>query len=587
MTITVPQPDRPVGETRITSNSAACTTICRALTRLDARHVFGVPGTQNVALFEALRCSRLATIVPSHEMAAAFMAGAYYRASGRPGVLVTIGGPGLAYALAGLAEARLDSAAVVYLVNGRPADAAIGYGLQALDQRALLAPVVKSILSVTRCEDAADVVAEAFARATSGEPGPVAVELGAVELGGDSDARVAPPRHTSVPPPFDAVRAGQLWTRIAAAHRPVLLLGQGALGAAPGIARLADSLRAPVLTTPSGRGIIDERHPLAMGFDVLKGTLPAVNALLEAADLVVVLGAKLGHNGSAGFGLALPAGRTLRIDSSAAALSSVYGDCQSLCADVAAFIAHSGAHPGTLRVTPAAWSSEEIERWRGRIAGSVTTEAEPLIAGHPAHAFFAGLGAALPDAAMLVTDTGMHQVLARRHFQVRSARGLLTPADFQSMGFGIPAAIAAKLADPSRPIIALTGDGSLRITGLELATAVKARLSLPVIVFNDGQLNQIRLQQLAQYGASIGTDLPALDLALLAAAIGVGHVRTGHVDRALIDAALAAGRPTMIEVPVGDSLAVTTGAIRAGVGRQVRRLVPANLRRRLAALRPT
>ena len=111
-------------------------TVCRTLETLGVRHVFGVPGTQNTAFYEALRQIGLSAVVPMHELSAAFMAGAYYRASGIPGVLTTIPGPGLAYALAGLAEARLDSAAVLYLINGPRTDTKIGYSLQALDQRA-------------------------------------------------------------------------------------------------------------------------------------------------------------------------------------------------------------------------------------------------------------------------------------------------------------------------------------------------------------------------------------------------------------------------------------------------------------------
>ena len=567
--------DRP-GRISIPASVEACAEICRTLEQLDVSHVFGLPGTQNVALFEALRRSRLRTIVPTHELAAAFMAGAYYRACGRPGVLATIGGPGLAYTIAGLAEARLDSAALVYLVNGRPANARIGYGLQALDQRALLAPVVKAVLAIDGLDHAGDVMRHAFALALAGEPGPVAVELASES----DDGSAVPP--TLSRPTLDAEAAGRMWSRITRARRPVLVLGQGALGAGPEVMALAERLQAPVLTTPSARGIVDERHPLAMGFDVLKGTLRAVNALLASSDLVVVLGAKLGHNGSAGFGLELPAGATVRVDTSAEALASAYGECDTLCADVGAFL----AYPDARHVVPSAWPRREIATWRGLVGNAIAGDAEPLIAGRSPRDVLAELRQALPDDAMLVTDTGMHQVLARRYFEVRAPRGLLTPADFQSMGFGLPAAIAARLVQSSRPVVALLGDGGLRITGFELGTAVKARLGLPVIVFNDGRLNQIRLQQLAQYGVATATDIPVLDFAAFAASLGIDHVRTGRIDTGLIAAALAADRPTLIEVPVGDSLAVATGALRASARRHARGLLTPALKRRLAALRP-
>ena len=562
---------------RLPAGAEACSAICRTLESLGVRHVFGVPGTQNVALFEALRRSSLTTIVPTHELAATFMAGAYYRASGRPGVVATIGGPGLAYAIAGLAEARLDSAALVYLVNARPADAIVGYGLQALDQRALLAPVVKAVLTSSGHEPIAEVLRRAFEIATTGEPGPVAIELG-----GDGDQPCSPAPQSTCRREHLRDVATLLWQRIASARRPLLMLGQGAIASAHEIKALAERLGAPVLTTPSARGIIAESHPLALGFDVLKGTLPRANELLATSDLVVVLGAKLGHNGSAGFGLELPPGKSVRVDTSAEALTAVYPGRHTLCADVAAFL----AHPAAKSVGASDWTASEIARWRARIGTTATTEPEPNIAGQPARTFFDGLRAALPDAGMLVTDTGMHQVLSRRYYEVRSPRGLLAPSDFQSMGFGLPAAIAAKLADPSRSIVALLGDGGFRMTGFELGTAIKAKLSLPVIVFNDGKLNQIRLQQLAQYGTSSSTDLGPLDFARFAAAMGIAHCRTGRLHAEMIGKALSAGQPTLIEVPVGDSLAVTAGALRATAARQARTLLPQAWKQRLAALRP-
>ena len=167
------------------------------------------------------------------------------------------------------------------------------------------------------------------------------------------------------------------------------------------------------------------------------------------------------------------------------------------------------------------WSTQELATARQAISTPVARAAEPEIAGMPAARFFAMLRGALPRDAMLVTDTGMHQVMTRRHLPVLSPGGLLIPSDFQSMGFGLPAMIAAKLALPQRPVVGLMGDGGLSMSGMELATAAQLGLTLPIMVFDDGKLNQIRLHQESAFGTGHGVDLPDVDFEALAVATGV------------------------------------------------------------------
>lgn len=239
------------------------TIACRTLQALGARHVFGLPGTQTTPFYEALRRSSLTAVVPIHELAAAFMAGAYYRVTGSPGILSTIPGPGLAYALAGLAEARLDSAAVVHLVNAPDPGSLVGFGPQALDQRSLLSPVTKAIIQAG-VHDIEEALRAAWHLALSGEPGPVAIEM--ASEGGSSPV---------VSPESNAVFAQQALddaiALICSARRPVIIAGQGALSSAREIIELATRWHAPVVTTPSARGIMPENTTLAMGFDVLRG----------------------------------------------------------------------------------------------------------------------------------------------------------------------------------------------------------------------------------------------------------------------------------------------------------------------------
>jgi acetolactate synthase-1/2/3 large subunit len=219
--------------------------------------VFGLPGSQNVALYEALRRSSLRTIVATHELAASFMANGYARASGKPGVLLTIPGPGFSYALTGLAEAFLDSAAVLHIA-GRQADGpGRRFQLQALDQAAMAAPVVKRVFEVERVADLCSVLEAAYALTLSGEPGPVLVQLPARLLSETTGPEAIAPSSTSVAAAdLDPRRIDEVAELLGQAERVLLYVGQGACAAASELTALAETLGAPVVTTTSARGLL-------------------------------------------------------------------------------------------------------------------------------------------------------------------------------------------------------------------------------------------------------------------------------------------------------------------------------------------
>ncbi len=559
-----------------TTNVDAGVTMFAELQALGVTHVFGMPGTQTVPLFEALRRSRLVTVVPTHELAASFMAGAFFRASGRPAVLLTIPGPGLAYALAGLAEARLDSAAMIYLVPACDEGPDARFALQAIPQTGLASNLAKAVLWVDAAVELAAAMRKAHELATSGEPGPVVVLLG-------GSSRVAPQAERVVAPVAGAGPLGlvdALTTRIASARRPVIFAGQGCNASAPALQAMAERLVAPVLTTASARGVLPEDHPLAMGFDTHRGTVEAVNTLLDRADLVLVLGAHLGHNGTSGHHLRFDPASTLHVDSDPAVLGRACPGEACVCLPVETFLSVLAA--GDLRRSE--WSTQELAVARQSISTPLARAAEPEIAGMPAAGFFAMLRAALPRDAMLVTDTGMHQVMTRRYLPVLAPCGLLIPSDFQSMGFGLPAMIAAKLALPSRPVVGLMGDGGMSMSGMELATAARLGLTLPVMVFDDGKLNQIRLHQESAFGSGHGVDLPGVDFEALAVATGVQYAEAGTDLPTVLAAALKAAAPTLLRVPVGDSFGVrrarATALAKATLQRSLPDALVARLRRR-------
>lgn len=538
---------------------AAAEAIREALKRCNAGAAFGLPGGPNHALFQRLRGTDPRLIVPTHELAAAFMAGTYGRIDGRPGILLTIPGPGFAFALPGIAEAWQDSAPLLHIVAAAPSGPHPRHRHQALDQNAIARAMTKAMFAVSDPARLGETVCAAFETARDGEPGPVIVQLGeSAETAGAASGAA----------PTGGV--GAVWARIREARKPVLMVGQGCAGAAETIRAYVERTATPVFSSASGRGIVSEHSPWCLRYDSLRGSTAQLNAFLNEADLVIAVGTRLAYNGTGGFELKLPPERLVHVDASAANLNAVYPAATTAVMRAEDFF----DLPESATAGRSAWTEQGIAPWRERISAA-DRQPEPVIAGGTPQEFFATLRGQLPDAALLVTDSGLHQVMARRYYEVRQPYGLLLPTDLQSMGFGLPSAIAARLAAPSRPVVALMGDGGMLMSGLELGTAVREKIDLTVIVFNDGYLNQIRMQQLSDAGRDFGVTLPAIDFQAFAAAVGAEYLSCEAGNLAAL--AHAGRRPgvTLIEVPVSDSRAIAAAATRSRVKTYVRRALGA------------
>ena len=547
--------------------------LAQALSDLGITHVFGLPGTQSVPLFEGFRNSALRTVLATHELNAAFMAVGFYRASGRPAALASIPGPGFTHALSGVVEARHDSAALMHIVGPPSSGPGRRFRLQAVEQAAIGRLETKGVFELGSLDDLERTVREAWTRAVTGEPGPVVLHVHPDVL---TRSRPAPAQPEERPEPHDERDDGLAGVAdvLAQARRPVLLVGQGALGDVDAVMILAEALGAPVVTSCSARGLLPEDHPLALGFDVIRSSVSVLNELLDSADCLLVLGYKLTHNGTAAFRMRLSPAVLVHVDADPEVLNANYPAAMVAVAD-------AGYAARRLRETVGesphrTWTEGEIAAWRNRLstpAGGDDTP-EPRVTGvspPTAKHFFGLLRQALPRDAIVVTDSGLHQVLVRRHYPVLSPRGLIVPSDYQSMGFGIPAAIGAKLAAPDRPVVAIVGDGGFAMTGLELLTAVREDVPLTIIVFNDGHLNLIRMQQVGASGRASAVTLQNPDFELMALAIGAQY-RLFEGDNCFNELFQPPGEGvTLVEVRLGDSAAMVThryaGLLRASARR--------------------
>lgn len=284
----------------------------------------------------------------------------------------------------------------------------------------------------------------------------------------------------------------------------------------------------------------------------------------------------------------VPRERLVHVNTDAGALDANYPAAVAIQAPAAVVIEALRLACSKRDVADRGWTVEELESWRRRLGTPAPSEhPEPDLLGiEPATpaTFFAHMREVMPRDGVLVTDSGLHQVLARRHYTVLAERGLIAPTDFQSMGFGLPAAIGARLAAPQRPVVALIGDGCFAMSGMEIMTAVRERIPLTVVLFNDGYLGQIRLKQLADYGRGRGVTLNDADYSLFAEAVGARHMYFEESGLQGLSAAIAADDVTIVEVRLRDSPGIRRARLTGTSRRHARRLLRSGLVRGLKSL---
>lgn len=528
--------------------------VAAGLEEIGIKHVFGLPGSQNSPLFDALRETTVRAILSGSELSATFMANGYWRAGGGLAAVAAIPGPGFAWAMAGIAEAARDDAAFILLTGDASPRQGRQFDLQGLDQPALARGLARRYLRISAPAEIEMVLQEARHAATAMGPGPVVVELARGLL--DADTQPVMKTRWRVPSPAepDPLSIQGISETLRQARRPLLIAGQGALDSAKTILDLVHRFSIPVLTTVSGRGLIPESDPFSLQHEFLACRLDEVNRLIDSSDFVLILGCRTSHNGTGGYGLRIPEDCSAHVDLDPGVPGANYRVRWPIVASTERFlgtlVAALGSRSGASTWTPASCAAA---RHALRDA-SDKSPGEPSFPGHltrTAAEFFATLQAEIPNDAVVVTDTGSHQILARRYLRIEAPRGLIVPADFQSMGFGIPAAIGAAIASPDRRVVAIVGDGSMTMVGLELATAVRNRLAMVAIVFNDGHLGQIWTQQIHSEGRDSSTALAPIDFEALSAAVGCNYRRVDDACIAVI-ADVPSDGVTLVEVLLGE-----------------------------------
>lgn len=487
--------------------------LVQALRKQGVTQVFGYPGGAIMPVYDALYDGGLAHQLCRHEQGAAMAAVGYARASGQVGVCIATSGPGATNLVTGLAEALLDSVPLVAISGQVPCSAIGTDAFQEVDVLGMSLSCTKHSFMVTDAADLGRVLAEAFAIATEGRPGPVLIDLPK-----DVQLAAVPPQSPlfAVEEP-EALNPSELTaarTLLAVAERPVLYVG-GGVGMANAEQQLRDFAAAtgmPAVTTLKGIGALDPDSPVYLGMLGMHGT-KAANYAVQQCDLLLVVGARFDDRVTGKLEEFAPEAKVIHLDVDAAE----FGKRRA---------AEVGITTDLKQVLPRLAMTLDIAPWREHCAAMAREYAFRY--DHPGQAIYAPallkqLSAKLPESSVVACDVGQHQMWVAQHMRFTSPRNHLSSAGLGTMGFGLPAAIGAKMSRPEDEVVLVSGDGSFMMNVQELGTIRRAQLKVKMVLLDNQRLGMVRQwQELffdGRYSETILSDNP--DFVALAAAFGI------------------------------------------------------------------
>ena len=530
---------------------------------------FCIPGESYIAVLDALRDAPIRLVVARHEAGAANMADAYGKLTGRPGICFVTRAPGATHAAVGIHAAFQDSTPLILFVGQVPREHRGREAFQELDYGRMFGEIAKWVVEVSEAAAVPEVAARAFHVATSGRPGPVVVALPEDVLGEEADAADAEAYRAVRPSPAheDVVRVQNLLAR---SERPLVVVGGGGWSAqaAADVQRWAEASRIPVAPSFRRQDYIDNTSPGYAGVLTI-GHDPALASRLRNCDLLLALGTRLGDIATRGYTTLEPpqTPQTLvHVHADPDELGRVYEPDLAIVAGSAEFAAALGGLQPIDGSRWAGWTEAahaEFLAWLDHRRGPGALDLGDVLA---------HLRERLSPEAIVTNGAGNYTVWVHRFYSFRRYRTQLSPCS-GAMGYGIPAAVAAKVVHPERPVVCVTGDGDFLMSGHELAAAAQENAPIVVLLVNNSMYGTIRMHQERQFpGRVVGTDLVNPDFVALAQAYGA---YAELVDRSedfaeAFERALTVGRAAVLELrvdPEAITPQATLSAIRAGTAR--------------------
>ncbi|MFE8046977.1 acetolactate synthase large subunit [Brenneria goodwinii] len=465
--------------------------IIRLIEQQGITTVAGIPGGAALPLYDALGQSKtIRHVLARHEQGAGFMAQGMARTSGRAAVCLASSGPGATNLLTAIADAKLDSIPLV-CITGQVSSCMIGTdAFQEVDTYGISIPVTKHNYLVRDIRDLARVIPEAFRIAQSGRPGPVWIDIPkdvqTAEIELDALPAIKP---DAAPPAIDRQKIEQAAAMINAAQRPVLYLGGGIINASAHrqAIQLAERASLPTTMTLMALGAMPVDHPLSLGMLGMHAAR-STNLILQQADLLIVLGARFDDRAIGKAEQFCPQAGIIHIDIDPAELGKIRQPHVALNADVAQAL--DQLLPLIEPRRRSVWR-DTVSAMRQAFPFNMPDTDNPL--SH--YGLIRAAAEALTDDAVIATDVGQHQMWVAQSYPLRRPRQWLTSGGLGTMGFGLPAAIGAALAEPERTVICFSGDGSLMMNIQEMATAAEAGLNVKIILMNNQSLGLVHQQQ--------------------------------------------------------------------------------------------
>ncbi|NYF81225.1 biosynthetic-type acetolactate synthase large subunit [Granulicella arctica] len=521
--------------------------------------IFGYPGGAILPVYDALRKFPIHHVLVRHEQGASHMADGYARASGKVGVCMATSGPGATNLVTGIATAMLDSIPIV-CITGQVSSKVLGSdAFQEVDITAITMPITKHNYLVTRAEDIAPTIREAFQVATTGRPGPVLVDItkDAQQASATFDFAAAAPQPHRPHPMLKAESASILEAieLIKAAKRPVILAGHGIVesGAREQVITFAERQQIPVASTLLGLGAFPTTHPLSLGMMGMHGE-SWVNNAIQQADLLLAFGMRFDDRVTGNLASYAPNARKIHIEIDPSEINKNVKVEVALIGDLARTL--DTLLPLLPEKKDASWISE-VNAMKGDAAVRDIINLPDnghLYAAHVINDIWREAAAAGRLAqTVIVTDVGQHQMWEAQYYKHDTPRTLITSGGLGTMGFALPAAIGAKVACPEKDVWVIAGDGGFQMTASELSTIQQEKLAINIAVINNGFLGMVRQWQEAFYEKNYASS-PILspDFVKLAAAheIDGAHVSQRKDVIPTVTRARTSGKPFLINFQV-------------------------------------
>jgi acetolactate synthase-1/2/3 large subunit len=500
-----------------------------ALVREGVEVVFGYPGGAIMPAYDAMIRFPVRHVLCRHEQGAAHMADGYARASGKVGVAIATSGPGATNLVTGIANAMLDSIPIVCITGQVPSHLIGSDAFQETDITGVTLPITKHNYLVTRADEIARTIREAFHVARSGRPGPVVVDITKdAQTGRCIEAFDHVPRSRSIAGPIDGDLARMI-RMIDEAERPLILAGHGVVraGASGDLVLMSERGSIPVACTLLGLGGFPASHPQSLGMMGMHGEA-WVNRAIQRADLLIALGMRFDDRVTGDLKTYARGAKKIHVEIDPAEIDKNVKVDLAIIGDVGRVLARVAREVGAR--DRSAWLAE-IARDQGE-ASERDIQRMPdggeLYAAHVLHDLYRWTG----GDALVVTDVGQHQMWEAQYYKHERPRKLLTSGGLGTMGFALPAAIGARLARPDEEIWVVAGDGGFQMTAAELSTCVQENLRVHVAIINNGYLGMVRQWQELFYGGRyVATPIASPDFAKLAEAHGLVGIRVERRDQ--------------------------------------------------------